>query len=43
MQMIKDFIKWALTTGQTMTEEKSYARLPKEVVAKEEKALAKIK
>jgi len=39
---IKGFIKWALTDGQGYTEALSYAKLPKEVVAKETKAIDKI-
>jgi phosphate transport system substrate-binding protein len=39
---IKDFVKWMLADGQNYTEQLSYAKLPKEVVAKEEKALAKV-
>jgi phosphate transport system substrate-binding protein len=39
---IKDFLKWALTDGQSYAEPLSYAKLPKEVVAKETKALASI-
>jgi phosphate transport system substrate-binding protein len=39
---IKGFVKWMLTDGQNYTEQLSYAKLPKEVVAKEEKALPKI-
>jgi phosphate transport system substrate-binding protein len=39
---IKGFVKWMLSDGQNYTEQLSYAKLPKEVVAKEEKALAKI-
>src|SRR6202171_5329064 len=39
---IKDFVKWMLTDGQSYAEQLSYAKLPKEVVAKEEKALAKV-
>ena len=39
---IKDFLKWMLTDGQTMTSSLSYAPLPKGVVAKEMKAIAKI-
>ena len=39
---IKGFVKWMLTEGQNYTEQLSYAKLPKEVVAKEEKALAKV-
>jgi len=39
---IKGFVKWMLTDGQNYAEQLSYAKLPKEVIAKEEKALAKI-
>jgi len=39
---IKGFVKWMLTEGQTYTETLSYAKLPKEVVAKETKALDSI-
>jgi phosphate transport system substrate-binding protein len=39
---ITDFLKWMLTDGQTQTEALSYAPLPKPVVAKETKAIAKI-
>jgi len=39
---IVDFLHWMLTTGQTMTSALDYAPLPKTVVAKEEKAIAKI-
>src|SRR6267143_2250124 len=39
---IKGYVKWMLTDGQSYTEQLSYAKLPKEVVAKEEKALAKV-
>src|SRR6202045_4614909 len=39
---IKAFVKWMLTDGQNYTEQLSYAKLPKEVVAKEEKTLAKV-
>ena len=39
---IKAFVSWMLTDGQDYTEALSYARLPKEVVAKEKKALANI-
>ncbi|MGC1482467.1 MAG: phosphate ABC transporter substrate-binding protein PstS [Candidatus Acidiferrum sp.] len=35
----KDFVKWMLADGQNYTEALSYAKLPKEVVAKELKAL----
>ena len=40
--IIVDFLKWALTQGQTMTASLSYAQLPMEVVAKEMKAIPKI-
>ncbi len=39
---IKDFLTWMLTDGQNMTEALAYAQLPKAVVAKEKKAIAKI-
>src|SRR4029077_12476122 len=39
---IKDFLKWSLADGQNFAEALSYAKLPKEVVAKETKALAAI-
>jgi phosphate transport system substrate-binding protein len=39
---IKDFLTWMLADGQTMTEALAYARLPKAVVAKELKAIAKV-
>lgn len=39
---IKGFVKWMLADGQNYAEQLSYAKLPKEVVAKEEKALAKV-
>src|ERR1700730_7017009 len=39
---IKSFVKWALADGQNETEALSYAKLPKEVVAKETKALDNI-
>ena len=37
-----DFVKWMLADGQNMTAALSYAKLPKEVVAKELKAISKI-
>jgi phosphate transport system substrate-binding protein len=40
---LKEFVHWALTAGQGMAAPLTYAKLPSEVVAKEEKALAKIK
>jgi len=39
---IKDFLQWMLADGQNMVEALSYARLPKEVVAMEQKALAQV-
>jgi phosphate transport system substrate-binding protein len=39
---IKGFLKWALADGQDYAEALSYAKLPKEVVAKEVKAIDKI-
>ena len=41
-KIITDFLQWMLTTGQNSAEALVYARLPKEVIAKEEKAIAKI-
>ena len=41
-QMIKGFLNWMLTDGQKETEPLSYARLPKEVVAKELKQISQI-
>src|SRR5215469_14363346 len=39
---IKGFVSWMLVDGQNYTEALSYARLPKEVVAMEKKALSNI-
>jgi len=39
---LKNFVKWAITDGQNDAEALSYARLPKEVVEKELKALSKV-
>ncbi|MCU1243443.1 MAG: phosphate transporter substrate-binding protein PhoT family [Candidatus Acidoferrum typicum] len=39
---MKGFLKWMLADGQNYAEQLQYAKLPKEVVAKEEKALGKI-
>jgi phosphate transport system substrate-binding protein len=39
---MKGFIKWAITDGQGAVESLSYAKLPKEVVDKELKAIAKV-
>lgn len=40
--IVKDLLKWVLTDGQQYCEGLSYAKLPKEVVAKEMKAIATI-
>jgi len=40
--VVKDFLKWMMTDGQNSCEALSYAKLPKEVVAKEMKAIAQI-
>jgi len=39
---LKNFVKWAITDGQDAAEVLSYAKLPKEVVDKELKALSKV-
>jgi phosphate transport system substrate-binding protein len=39
---IKDFLKWMLTEGQKYNEGLSYAQLPKDVVARETKAISLI-
>jgi len=39
---LKGFVKWAITDGQQYAEALSYARLPKEIVEKELKALNKV-
>ena len=41
-QIIKDFLQWMMSEGQNLVEPLSYARLPKEVVAKELKAISLI-
>jgi phosphate transport system substrate-binding protein len=40
--ILKNFVKWAITDGQNDVEALSYAKLPKEVVDKELKALNKV-
>ncbi len=40
---IVDFLKWMLSDGQNMVEALSYARLPKEVVTMEQKAIESIR
>jgi len=39
---MKSFLKWAITDGQGAVETLSYAKLPKEVVEKELKAISKV-
>ena len=39
---IKDFLKWMVTDGQKFNEGLTYAQLPKEVIARETKAIALI-
>lgn len=41
-EALKGFVKWMLADGQNYTEALSYAKLPKEVVAKELKALNQV-
>jgi phosphate transport system substrate-binding protein len=40
--VVKDFLKWMMTDGQSYVEALSYAKLPKEVVTKEMKAIGQI-
>ena len=40
--VVKDFLKWMMTDGQNSVEALAYAKLPKDVVAKEMKAIALI-
>ena len=42
-KVIKEFLQWMLGEGQNMAEGMTYAKLPKEVIAKELKALSKVK
>jgi phosphate transport system substrate-binding protein len=39
---VKSFLKWMLADGQNLTEALSYAKLPKEVIAKELKAIDQV-
>ncbi len=41
-KVIVDFLNWMLTDGQSMAEPLSYAPLPKEVMAKEQQAIAQV-
>jgi phosphate transport system substrate-binding protein len=43
LKAITDFLYWMLASGQDLAEGLTYARLPKEVIAKEEKAIARVK
>lgn len=43
MKALTGFLHWMLADGQKMTEALSYAALPKEVIARETKAIAKVK
>ncbi len=40
---IRDFLNWALTTGQGMAQPLDYAKLPSPLIGKEQAAIAKIK
>jgi len=42
-QIMKDFMKWALTEGQKFAPDLGYAPLPREVIALEMQALNRIK
>ena len=42
-KVLTDFLHWMLADGQAMAEPLAYARLPKEVVSKEVKAISRIK
>jgi phosphate transport system substrate-binding protein len=42
-KILTEFMRWMLTSGQDLAEGLSYARLPKEVVMREEKAIARVK
>ncbi len=43
LRAIKDFLNWALTTGQGLTSALDYAKLPSALIAKEKTVIAKIK
>jgi phosphate transport system substrate-binding protein len=40
--VVKDFLKWMMTDGQQFCEPLAYAKLPKDVVTKEMKAISQI-
>ena len=42
-QAVKGFLQWAITKGQEQVESLEYAKLPKTVVAQEEKQIARIR
>ncbi|MDQ2839578.1 MAG: phosphate ABC transporter substrate-binding protein PstS [Acidobacteriota bacterium] len=42
-QAIKDFLSWALTTGQGLAPSLDYATIPRALIAKEQGAIAKIR
>ncbi len=42
-KILKDFLNWMITDGQTMTSALSYAPLPENVVAKEREAIKQVK
>jgi phosphate transport system substrate-binding protein len=41
-EAVKNFLKWMLADGQSYAEQLSYAKLPKEIIAKEIKAIGNI-
>lgn len=43
LRAIKDFLNWALTTGQGYAQSLDYAKLPAALIAKEQTAITKIK
>jgi phosphate transport system substrate-binding protein len=43
LKAITEFLNWMMSAGQNLAEGLSYARLPKEVIAKEMNAIAKVK
>ncbi len=43
LQAVKDFLNWALTTGQALAQPLDYARLPSVLIPKEQAAITKIK
>ncbi len=43
LKAMKDFLAWMLTSGQNMAEPLAYARLPNQVIVKEQKQIEQIK